>query len=313
MSNNNKLAFFKNALTEMGSYKSISKYIDKDDFLNVAMTCVTENPYLLKGDKVEVNSLLLSFAKACQVGLLPNNVDATIIPFAGQAKFIPMYQGLLKLMRRKANIKNLATHIVYSTDVFEYKVTLNGEEFEHKPEPFKPHKHEDMIGVYCRAILEDGSVYFAFVRKDEIDRIKQDSVQKIMKRKGDLKRSPWNDEIFWTEMIKKTAIRRLYKVFPRVDSDLADRVVKEDEEHELKMAEPVEADVEAKELEDVKEPSPELENKVAKKEKPQKNISRAKALILKKEKEKREEKYHSDITEVTEGGLANDIEEWSKH
>lgn len=119
-----------------------------------------------------------------------------------QAQFIPGYQGLVKKAIESGKIRNIEARVVHAKDAFDYELGITPT-IKHRP-----HLGADrgeIIAVYAVAFLVDGSTQFEVMAKDEIDAIKNRGKEK--------KFSPWESD--YSEMARKTVVRRLYKYLPK--------------------------------------------------------------------------------------------------
>lgn len=119
-----------------------------------------------------------------------------------QAQFIPGYQGLVKKAVESGKVRNIESRVVYVKDLFDYELGVCPT-IKHKP-----HLGADrgeILAVYAVAFLPDGSTQFEVMAKDEIDAIKSRGKEK--------KFSPWESD--YSEMARKTVVRRLYKYIPK--------------------------------------------------------------------------------------------------
>src|SRR5262249_34856302 len=109
--------------------------------------------------------------------------------------------------------------VVHEHDDFEvtYGLEMN---LRHKPDFAKPGK---AIGAYAVCLFKDGEVDFEFMSVQQIEGIRERSKAKDS--------GPWKTD--WSEMARKTVIRRLAKRLP-VDSDIARVVERIDEEYDFK-------------------------------------------------------------------------------
>lgn len=127
------------------------------------------------------------------------------------------YQGFMKLLTDSANIEHFVSDIVYENDTFE----LTGMTTQpiHKCNPFSKER-ENIVGAYCVAKTYTGDYLTTTMQIDEIFQIRNSS--ESYKNESSRKYSPWVR--YEGEMIKKTVIRRAYKMLPK--TDVNDRIEK---------------------------------------------------------------------------------------
>lgn len=199
--------------------KALPPHISAERFTRVVMTSVINTPSLLKAN---VPSVLSAAMKAASDGLLPDNKEAAIVTYKNRdgqyiAQYQPMVAGILKKVRNSGELSSIAAHIVYANDDFEFYVDEKGEHLSHKPSIFSKDRG-DMVGVYAIAVTKDGASYIEPMSMDQVEDIKKTSKS----QKG-----PWAGP-FKTEMIRKSAIKRLSKRLP-MSTDLENTIEADNE------------------------------------------------------------------------------------
>ena len=122
------------------------------------------------------------------------------------------YRGLIKLATDTGVIKAMKAELVYENDDFTY----NGfhKEPELKANPFKD--RGGIVGVYAMALLVGGGVLVETMTIDEVDKIRNDS-EAYKSAAKDVNSWKYQNNVwvkYYTEMIKKTVIKRAYKTLP---------------------------------------------------------------------------------------------------
>lgn len=177
---------------------ALPAHIPYAKFQNTAMLAISENPRLLSAD---TKSLFGSFVACAGDGLLPDGRQATITMFGTTAQYMPMVGGIIEKLRRSGELITLSANVVYENDVYEYELGDN-ERITHKPltsgDRGKP------LAVYAIAKLKGGAVQREVMTVDEVEQVRN-----VSKAKNS---GPWKD--WWSEMAKKTCIRRLCKMLP---------------------------------------------------------------------------------------------------
>lgn len=204
---------FKNALPS---------HIPVDRFIRVAQTAILNNPELARAER---RSLMSACTKAAEAGLLPDGKESALVTFrdkAGvpQAVFMPMTQGILKLVRNSGELKSITSHIVYKNDEFSFTIDESGEHLKHNPNFFG--ERGEPIGVYAMASLKDGGLYIEVMTKEQVMAVKNCA-------RG--KNSPWQGD-FESEMWRKSAIKRLAKRLP-LSTDLEIALKSDDDLYSL--------------------------------------------------------------------------------
>ena len=161
------------------------------------------NPALWDCSKESLVSCLMTSAK---LGLYPGvGGECAYVPFKGEATFIPMYQGLIRLAFESGYVSKISAHVVYENDFFEYKLGLE-EVLNHVPADGDRGKRK---AVYAVISMKDGSKSFEVMFEKQINLIKAE-IYSAGKEK-----SPWNTERDIDWMWKKTVLKQALKVVPR--------------------------------------------------------------------------------------------------
>lgn len=146
---------------------------------------------------VQIKTNLL---RAAYLGLDALNSEVYMIPYKSTLSFMPSYKGMTKLCMRYSTrpIKSIYAKVVRADDFFE-EVIVNGEpSINFKPVPFSD---KPIIGVFGVVIYADGGVQYEVMSKAEVEQCRKSSKAK---------NSPaWSS--YWSEMAKKTVLRRLCK------------------------------------------------------------------------------------------------------
>jgi len=182
-----------------------------DRFVTVALHAATSRPDLLMATK---ESLVESIRDAAMLGLEPVGAtgDGAIVVYHERrtvngrdewvdvARFQPMYRGLLKLARRSDQLASIDAHVVYAGDQIELDL---GSQPSVRHAPALQGRGKP-IGVYAVAELTNGRRYVDWMPIADVE-----AVRKVSKAAD---KGPWVS--FWSEMARKTAIRRLMKRLP---------------------------------------------------------------------------------------------------
>ena len=147
------------------------------------------------------NSLINALISCAQDGLVPDGVEAAILPFYSKnsnvnlAKYTPMVDGVIKILLRDSSIKRLISECVYENDHFEYEVST--QHFVHKPDWFG--ERGKMVGCYAMIERMDGTKTFETLNMAQISEIRGCAKQKHV----------WDK--WFSQMCRKSAIHRLSK------------------------------------------------------------------------------------------------------
>ncbi len=142
---------------------------------------------------------------------------AYILPFRDNktnttiATFLIGYRGLVTLARRSGEIVSITANIVHARDVFDASEGTDGH-LVHKPAYFGKGGRGEPVGVYAFANLTGGGEQWTVMSVADVEAVRSRS------RAG--QSGPWVTD--WSEMAKKTAVRRLAKMLPiSVDAEQA--------------------------------------------------------------------------------------------
>lgn len=208
--------------------KMLPPSLPSDKFVRTVQTAVTLNQDLAEAEK---NSVLNACMKAAADGLVLDGREAALTIYNtkvkrnGQeqwvkmAQYIPMVAGIIKRVRNSGEISRLNAFVVYANDVFHVTYGLEMS-LRHEPKFTDPGAP---IGAYAVCLFKDGQTDFEFMSLKQIEAIRERSKSKDS--------GPWKSD--WSEMARKTVIRRLSKRLP-VDSDIARVVQRIDEDYDLK-------------------------------------------------------------------------------
>ena len=159
------------------------------------------------------NEQLASFAKQygtaqIKAGLLRaayQNLDALsgeiyLIPYGNQLNYMPSYRGMIKMVKRYATrkVQDIYAKVVREGDTFEEGVVNGKPTINFQAKPFN---NGEIIGVFAVCLISDGGMVYETMSYAEVEKCRKASKAK---------NSPaWSQ--FWSEMAKKTCIKRLCK------------------------------------------------------------------------------------------------------
>ena len=212
---------------------SLPPQIPSQRFIRVAQTAIRQNPGLATLDR---QSLYAAFHKCAADGLLPDGREAAIVPFGQVATYMPMIQGICKKARNSGEIKTINAQIVHKNDSYEHWIDESGEHFKHVP---ARGDRGEAILVYAFCQTKDDGVFFEEMSMDDIA-----AIEKMSKQKG----GPWAGP-FRTEMMRKSAIRRLLKYRVPSSTDVDD-IIRENDEPIEPLAPPKPAETTSSRLRD---------------------------------------------------------------
>lgn len=200
------------AITEPNFVNSLQQYLPKntisaDRMAKIILSDVRKNPKLMACDKM---SFLASVATVAQLGLEIGAIGhCYLLPYYNNAKKITEcqviigYKGLIDLVYRSEKVSTIQANVVDSADEFHFNFGSNPNIY-HVP---AREQNGETVYVYAIITFKDKSFQFVVLTMKEIEKIKSCS--------NGAKNSsthPWHQ---WAdEMMKKTALKRLFKYVP---------------------------------------------------------------------------------------------------
>ena len=170
-------------------------------------------------------SLMTAMYECAKDGLLPDNIDAALIPYGGIVQYRRMVGGIRKMIQRGGKVASLFQNVVYEKDDWEFWYDEMGHHFKHKPAFDKD--RGKVILTYSIAVLNNGERTVEVVPEKEMVKIRSKATSQNV----------WNE---WEdEMRKKSALRRHSKNLPM--SDEVREVVNKDDNDMYDLDAPTEA------------------------------------------------------------------------
>jgi recombination protein RecT len=186
--------------------------VDPDRFVRVTLTAIQQNPKIADGDR---QSLYNAAIRAAADGLVPDGREGAFVDMGGKVTWFPMVGGIIKRLAT-AGI-NIDAQVVYENDEFEQQ--LGDDAAIHHKAPKLGQPRGKYLGVYAIARLPNGMVMREVMDVDQVEQVRNASRSK--------NNGPWKD--WWTEMARKTVIRRLAKRLPILDPHVAETIQRDDE------------------------------------------------------------------------------------
>lgn len=183
-------------------------HISHSNEYSFAIQLLRANDYLLGVAMKDKGSLLSAMSNVAAIGLSLNPAakEAYLVPRKGKICLDPSYAGLIKLATDSGSILWVQANIVYSIDTFADNGP--GEKPTHTHDPFSKERGE-FVGVYCVAKTKEGDHLTTTMSAAEVLAIRDGS--EAFKKGG----GPWKSH--FSEMAKKTVIRRAFKTWTRSD------------------------------------------------------------------------------------------------
>lgn len=189
--------------------KALPRHLTVERFTRIAQSAVSKNSKL---GECTPASILKCCMDCSSLGVEPDNRKAYIIPYGREATLVIGYMGLIELVRRSGDVVSIYAETVCEADEFSWH---NGE-VEHRID--WRNDRGAVQAVYAVARLKSGEVQTAVMTKTEVEAIR--------KRSKAGNSGPWVDH--WSEMAKKTAVRRLVKMLP-MSSEIHQAIERDDE------------------------------------------------------------------------------------
>ena len=203
--------------------------IPVDRFTQTTIVAIQHNPDVLNADR---QSLYNAISRAATDGLLPDGKEGALViynqkdqrgNFYKVVRWMPMVEGIIKMLG-KANISAYAAS-VYSNDTLEIWNDDDGQHVKHKPVVFSD--RGEMIGTFACAKVGTRT-YVEALNMDEVSKIA--SVSRSKDKNGNPV-GPWKE---WPDrMAQKSALHRLKKRLPIIDSSVSDALRDPEEDPEI--------------------------------------------------------------------------------
>lgn len=178
-----------------------------------AIQILTANDYALKIAKENRASVINAVTNVAAIGLSlnPAKKQAYLVPRDGKICLDVSYIGLVELAIQSGSVRWVKAEIVRERDSF--RLTGFDRPPEHSFSPFSRDRGEP-VGAYVVAKTADGDYLTDVMSTDEINAIRDRS--SAWKAWVEKRRScPWVTD--WTEMAKKTVVKRASKMWPKTD------------------------------------------------------------------------------------------------
>lgn len=201
--------------------------IPVERFKTVALHALNSNPDLLNCSPL---SIVEAIREAAALRLEPTGLlgDAYLVKYGNNARLMPGYRGLMKLARRSGDVVNIDAQVVYAGDAFDVQL---GTEPRIEHLPLIEGDRGNFRGAYAWARLATGELVIDWMSYADIEQVRKSSKAATS--------GPWVG--FWSEMARKTVIRRLMKRLPLTTE--ADRALELEAEAEHEAPKPLPARV----------------------------------------------------------------------
>ena len=138
--------------------------------------------------------------RGAYLGLDALNQEMYLVPYGATLNFMPSYKGMVKMAQKYATrpIKSIYAKCVREGDEFEEVIDHGEPSINFRTLPFND---GNIIGVFAVCQYQDGGIVYEVMSRADVEQCRKSSKAK---------NSPaWNS--FWSEMAKKTVLRRLCK------------------------------------------------------------------------------------------------------
>lgn len=220
--------------------KVLPDTIRPEQFARVVLTAISEHPELNNADR---RTLLNSCIKCANDGLLPDGRDAALVIFNTKIKdprtnqeswikavqYMPMIAGIRRRMFNSGDVLEAKAAVVHKNDKFRYSLGDNPF-IDHEPPSDLTVARGDIVGAYAMITLRNGQVIREVMRRDEIERRRNQS-----KAKNSLM---WTT--FYEEGCMKTVLRHAAKSAPQASQSLQllERMLDREEEDQEQLEAP---------------------------------------------------------------------------
>ncbi len=195
----------------------LPRAMDPERFLRLTAGALLKSPTILQCDRISIFRAVL---EAAQLGLEPTGLlgSAYIVPYRVhgrlQAQLIPGYRGLIDLARRSGEVETIYANVVRGRDYFRLRQGTDPG-IDHEPFIAPAGADEEdaypgpVVGAYMVAVLRDRSGQ-ASIR--QIEWMSYAEIEAVRRRSKAADGGPWVTD--WTEMARKTVVRRGAKYLP---------------------------------------------------------------------------------------------------
>ena len=173
-------------------------------FMSCALDQLADPKVGAKLARCTLPSFYNAIKKSARSGILPDGVNAYLIPYGQECTLQFSFKGLCDMAIREGIAIKFDADVVRVNDVFKWS---NGQLVEHTVLSWDDESRGDIVGVWVRAYLPntDGS-YNPDLHVDE--RMSKSQVEKV-RSKSQNPNGTWAE--WYEEMMKKTCLKRMFK------------------------------------------------------------------------------------------------------
>lgn len=202
--------------------------ITYDRMRSTFITAVAHNPEILKCDQDSIRTALL---KCANDRLMPDNREAALVPYNTNVakanekpnykllcQYLPMVLGIRKRAKELGGIKKIVCEVVRQNDFFDRELG-DDSKIVHKP-PQLGTDRGDIIGAYSIFYDDNDDV----LHRETMDRSEIEEAREVSRAKNG---PAWTK--FYSEMARKTVLRRGAKSIPSMPDELRTIIERDDE------------------------------------------------------------------------------------
>lgn len=174
-------------------------------------------------------TLIAAVMNVANFGLSLNPVkkEAYIVPRFDKSRGMlaylePSYMGLIKAVTEVGQIIGIEAQVVYDGDDFDFMMGLENK-LEHRPR----WKSKNIACVYAIATLAGGTKQLEVMSIEEIQEVRETSSSYMAFKRGKISSCIWVD--WFSEMARKTVVRRICKYLPKRNNDRLQDLIAADE------------------------------------------------------------------------------------
>lgn len=173
-------------------------------FMSCALDQLADPKVGAKLARCTLPSFYNAIKKSARSGILPDGVNAYLIPYGTECTLQFSFKGLCDMAIREGIAIKFDADVVRANDVFKWS---NGQLVEHTVLSWDDESRGEIVGVWVRAYLPntDGS-YNPDLHVDE--RMSKAQVEKV-RSKSQNPNGTWTE--WYEEMMKKTCLKRMFK------------------------------------------------------------------------------------------------------
>lgn len=183
-------------------HNSVVAMYTREEWADIMLEALHTTPALLD---CSPQSLITAFRSCMAAGLRPSTVSGHcyIIPYKQTATFVLGYKGMLELIHRTGEVKDVQAAHVYSSDRFRFERGVNPV-CAHEYDPFAD--RGELRGVYACVRTTSGGLYTATLSVAELEAIRR--------RSASPDKGPWVTDTAAMQLV--AVLRRVTSLMPKI-------------------------------------------------------------------------------------------------